>query len=184
MPETCDGYSVAAIIADRTNPWEWKYLTIERSDGLGEAFVAGHRDPHGDLESAVRAEIDEEVGLKATTVAPAYTITLPNKCSGKWVLGGEHRHEWTIFHADVTDFNVRFDPREVSGWHLRTKTDLQKLADTTVNNLRAGRPLRQWVGPFLEPPQALWMSKMELVDLDPRDYQRILDNCKVAPARR
>lgn len=175
---------MAAIITDRTDSREWKYLTIERSDGLGEAFVAGHEDPHGDPESAVRAETHEEVGLKATTVVPAYNITLLNKCSGKWVLGGEHRHEWTTFHVDVKDFNVKFDPREVSGWHLRTKAELQKLADTTVNNLRAGRSLRQWVRPFLEPPQALWMDKMDLIDLDPRDYRRIEDHCKVAPARR
>lgn len=184
MPYICDGYSVAAIIVDRTNPREWKYLTIERSDGLGEAFVAGHREPHGDLESAVRAETHEEVGLTATIVVPAYSITLFNKCSGKWTQGGEHHHKWTIFHVDVADFNVEFDPREVAGWHLRTKTELQKLADTTVNNLRAGRPLRQWNGPFLEPPQALWMSQMELVDMDPRDYRRIEDNCKVLPSQR
>lgn len=184
MPDICDGKSVAAIITDRTNPRQWEYLTITRSDGLGEAFVAGHEDPHGGPEAAVRAEIDEEVGLTATIVVPAYNITLPNKCSGKWTLGGEHRHEWTIFHTDVKNLNVKADPREVSGWQMRTQAELQKLADATLANLRSGRRIRQWAGPFLEPPQALWMSKVELVTLTPDGYQTILDNCKVPPAQR
>lgn len=177
MPDVCDHKSVAGVLTDPRG----LYLAGERSDGLGWAVCAGHRDPHGTSENAMRAEKKEEFGLTVTKLELLHTMWLPNLCAGKILPGNEGGHEWSIYRTETSDLNVKIDPREISSYAWIDLDRMQRLVDTSLRNMKAGRRLAQWQGPFWEPPQILVCHAIGLVDVSKADREMVTDHCRIHP---
>lgn len=177
MPHSCDGYSVAALISDIRG----HQLAIERSDHLGWAHVAGHRDPHGTLEQAVIAETAEEVGLTATQVRPVHSVRLPNLCSAPDSAG----HAWTIYRVRTRDLSVKIQPEEVLDYALLTRDQIQDRVNKTLDYVRTNRPMDRWGPQFWEAAQIPWMAEMDLIDpITPDERRVLLAHLAIPPSKR
>jgi ADP-ribose pyrophosphatase YjhB (NUDIX family) len=100
MSLECDHTSVGVLV------WHGEsLLLIERKNfPFGFAPPAGHVDDHGSYEEAARIELEEEVGLHATSISLVIEGRKQNPCrrvGGNW-------HYWKVFEATVDGQLERF----------------------------------------------------------------------------
>lgn len=110
-------YTVGAIIER-----DGKLLLFERSFyPFGFASPAGHLHKGEEIEEALKREIEEETGLKATSLKKLlHEEVQGNKCSY-----GVNVHEWHLFQAKCSGKVKKSDEAVSMDWYDRK--DLEKL---------------------------------------------------------
>lgn len=140
--KVCDHTSVGMIVRK-----EDKMLLIERMKfPFGFAPPAGHLDGDLSYEVAAKRELEEEVGLKATSLKLVFEGRKDNPCrrpGGTW-------HEWKVYGVEVEGEVKRSeDETKQAGWY--TKQEIEKLAERTRQYLAGGISDEKWqANPGLE----------------------------------
>ncbi|MGB8346588.1 MAG: NUDIX domain-containing protein [Ktedonobacteraceae bacterium] len=153
-PSVCDHTSVGILV------WRGNELLLieRRKFPYGFAPPAGHVDGDPTFEFAAWRELEEEVGLMATSFRLVAEGDRPNRCrrvNGTW-------HHWKVYRAQVEGGQpVRASIAETkqTGWYTR-----EKLADLArrTEQYRAGliSEERWQAAPGLEPVWYDWLTHL------------------------
>ncbi|MGI5206481.1 NUDIX domain-containing protein [Spirillospora sp. CA-108201] len=168
--KVCDGASVGVVIQTEDG-----VLIGDRTDGAGAAGIAGHVfDAHSSYDDAARAEVEEEAGLTVVLLEQVTDgwVWRPNRCKrGDGPHGSGHR--WQIYRASVTG-QMTIDPGSFSNVRWATRSELQELAERTLNRARGQLTVQDWTArPGIEPVWVQWFAIVELIDMRPEDLDVI-----------
>lgn len=171
MPGRCDNASVGVLITDG----DGRYLMFDRNTPpAGCAPCAGHVfDEHASYTDAARAEVAEELGLRAGHLTP-----LPaggwrdNRCNrGPGPLGTGH--QWRIYQAEVSG-QLNPSPRETRNTRWLTLREIQRLADRTAAHAHGRISAGEFAAaPGIEPVWVAFLADLHLITMDPGDLEAI-----------
>lgn len=190
MPDICDGHSVGVLLRDTSRRLARTFL-IDRPDHEGKAPVAGHvYDAHTSPESAARAELQEEIGLKLTgplvTKLGGSGLWLPNRCYSPNP-HASRGHTWFIYAVDYSDTTgeMAYAPGEVDGGAWYIENELGDLVAVTADWATGKLSDAAWKNdPGMEPPWCLIAHEMDWITLTPRQVAAIREVCATHPADR
>lgn len=152
MPNICDNKSVGMLVHKGD-----KLLLIERKKyPFGFAPPAGHVDDKGSFENAAKEEIEEEVGLIATTITLVKEGRKDNPCrreGGTW-------HYWKIYRVDATgDIKRSKDETKQAGWF--STDQIETLATKTESYIAGTISQEEWEkAPGIEPVWYDWFKEL------------------------
>ena len=150
----CDHTSVGILVWQDSN-----LLLIERKKfPFGFGPPAGHCDGD-DFETAARRELEEEVGLKATSLRLVTEGRRNNPCrrpEGTW-------HHWKIYQAEAEgEVQRSLEETEQAGWY--SKRQIEDLARRTEQYLAGKISEKEWrKSPGLEPVWYQWMKELGII---------------------
>jgi len=150
----CDHTSVGILV------WQdGKLLLIERKKfPFGFAPPAGHCDGD-DFEIAARRELEEEVGLKVTSLRLVAEGRKNNPCrrpGGTW-------HDWRIYQAEAQG-EVKRSLEETKQAGRYSKEEIKNLALRTEQYLEGKISEEEWQkSPGLEPVWYQWTKELGII---------------------
>lgn len=112
VTKNCDNTSVGVLVFRDTDAGRELLLIERKKYPPGLAAPAGHVDDHGSFEAAARAELQEEVGLTAQSLALIDKGRMNNPCrrpGGDW-------HYWCVYMAAVSGNTVSPSATETKGY--------------------------------------------------------------------
>lgn len=127
-------YSVGSVIKQND-----KYLLIDRAQPeYGWAGPAGHIDEGEDAITALRREIEEEVGL----TIEKYNLLYEEEVSWNWCNKGIKSHYWYLYGCEtIGEVSRNFRETKAVGWF--SPEEIRKLK--------------------LEPVWEYWLKKMKII---------------------
>jgi ADP-ribose pyrophosphatase YjhB (NUDIX family) len=150
----CDHTSVGILV------WrDGSLLLIERKKfPFGFAPPAGHCDGD-DFETAARRELEEEVGLKATSLRLVAEGKRNNPCrrpEGTW-------HHWKIYQAEAEgEVQRSLEETKQASWY--SKKQIEDLARRTEQYLAGKISEEEWQkSPGIEPVWYQWMKELGII---------------------
>jgi ADP-ribose pyrophosphatase YjhB (NUDIX family) len=150
----CDHTSIGILVWQDSN-----LLLIERKKfPFGFGPPAGHCDGD-DFETAARRELEEEVGLKATSLRLVAEGRRNNPCrrpEGTW-------HHWKIYQAEAEgEVQRSLEETKQTGWY--PKEQLEDLARRTEQYLAGKISEEEWQkSPGIEPVWYQWMKELGII---------------------
>ena len=155
MPQPCNHTSVAMLVEK-----DGAILLIERRKGvLGFALPAGHVDEGETYEEAGARELQEEVGLRATSMELIIEGRKENACrreGGSW-------HRWKIYRVSAEgELKRSEDETKQARWF--SKEQIRDLARRTEEYAKGKISEEEWTqSPGLEPVMWEWFREMKLI---------------------
>jgi 8-oxo-dGTP pyrophosphatase MutT (NUDIX family) len=155
----CDHASVGVLITSPDG-----LLVFQRTTPpVGIAPVAGHVDQHGGPEQAARMEVNEEVGLKVTSLHLMLGTWRPNRCRRQ--TSGLVGHHWWIYGAH-TSGTIRPSAREVRAPRWISTHQLRQLAHRTAAYAEGRIDQDEFTArPGVEPVWVRFLHELRLVTL-------------------
>lgn len=151
-PAVCDNEVVAALVLNRRH----EYLVFDRvKEPPGAAFIAGHRDKHGNWEKALCNETNEETGLTVVSKRPVIVAWTDNRCGRvPGPLGAGHT--WLVFEVTATG-EVTPDPREARNTRWESRAGIAALARRTIDYAQGRITEAEWDGPEGPGLEPIWV---------------------------
>lgn len=161
--QCCNNTSVGILVIRG-----FRLLLIERrKPPYGWAPPAGHVDDGETYEQAVKRELAEEVGLRASSVALLLSKRYQNKCRR---LGGDY-HNWQVFQAWPKG-TLTLSEQETRAARWVTRYELAHLTEIGIDHMACGDGPEEWRRrPGLEP---VWIDILVRVrPLGPFDVRNV-----------
>ncbi|MGW4425783.1 NUDIX hydrolase [Streptosporangium sp. NPDC004631] len=174
----CDNLSVGVLITDA----DGRYLMFERATApAGIAPPAGHVDDHGDLLTAARNEVAEEVGLTVTGLHPVAGGWRTNRCRRTIPDSGTAGHHWRVYQARQVSGQLAPSIRETRNARWLTVRQLQLLTDRTVAYAHGELDDAAFTSnPGIEPVWVAWLAEAGIVAAG-RDDLALVDGLAARP---